>query len=564
MRVEEALVCLSCVVGGALAANAPRPRGVSLDFAKYYKDTTTFSCISNPAIQLPFARVNDDYCDCPDGSDEPGTSACAHLSPLSPPSPAGAAANVALALPGFYCKNKGHIPAYLPFTNVNDGICDYELCCDGSEEWAGVGGVKCEDRCKEIGKEWKKHDEARQKSLGIAARKRKELVTEAARIRQEVQDRVQTLKTEIEGTELKVKQLEAEVKDVERRERGKVVKTAPGQKGGKMSVLVGLAKSRMAELHQSLTRVRRERDDYSSRLQELENLLMIFKAEYNPNFNDEGVKRAVRAWEEYAARDKEPLVNVAADIDLDEILKSDKDSGLDWDEYEGGEDSETDALYTFENYLPPSIRSWLDQKLRDLRIRLIEAGFLADNSGASTESKALSDARAQLEKAQQDLENHREDLETRNEELASKDFGPDDVFRALKGTCVSTDSGEYTYEVCFLQQTTQKPKKGGGHTNMGNFVRLETIDVDEELPANGKGLGSGRRLVMRHEGGQHCWNGPDRSSSVILACAEENEIWKIMEEEKCVYRLEVGTPAVCDEGGSGSGRANDASAKDEL
>jgi protein kinase C substrate 80K-H len=32
---------------------------------------------------------------------------------------------------------------------------------------------------------------------------------------------------------------------------------------------------------------------------------------------------------------------------------------------------------------------------------------------------------------------------------------------------------------------------------------------------------------------------------VILACAEKDEIWKIVEEEKCVYRMEVGTPAVC-------------------
>jgi protein kinase C substrate 80K-H len=31
-----------------------------------------------------------------------------------------------------------------------------------------------------------------------------------------------------------------------------------------------------------------------------------------------------------------------------------------------------------------------------------------------------------------------------------------------------------------------------------------------------------------------------------LACAEQNEIWKVFEEEKCVYRMEVGSPAVCE------------------
>jgi protein kinase C substrate 80K-H len=134
-------------------------------------------CISNPSITVPIAQVNDDYCDCPDGSDEPGTAACSYISPLSPPQPSGGKAgtvNESLALPGFYCKNKGHIASYIPFTNVNDGVCDYELCCDGSDEYDGVGGVKCEDQCAKIGKEWRKQDEIRQKSLNAARQRRKD------------------------------------------------------------------------------------------------------------------------------------------------------------------------------------------------------------------------------------------------------------------------------------------------------------------------------------------------------------------------------------------------------
>jgi len=80
---------------------------------------------------------------------------------------------------------------------------------------------------------------------------------------------------------------------------------------------------------------------------------------------------------------------------------------------------------------------------------------------------------------------------------------------------------------------------------MGNFVRIEKITVDDDLPADGKGLGSGERYALKYENGQHCWNGPSRSTQVILACAENDEIWKIVEEEKCVYRMEMGTPAVC-------------------
>jgi len=185
-------------------------------------------------------------------------------------------------------------------------------------------------------------DEARQKSLGNAGRKRKELVAEAGRLRKEVQDRLQTLGTEIEGSELKVKQLENELTEIERKEKGKVVKSAV-QKVGKLGVLVGLAKQRTDELRETLGRVRQERDSSRSRLQEVESILSTFKEEYNPNFNDEGVKRAVRAWEDYAARDKGPEPDAAHDRDLDAIAKSDKDNGLDWDEYEGGEESDTDV-----------------------------------------------------------------------------------------------------------------------------------------------------------------------------------------------------------------------------
>lgn len=202
------------------------------------------------------------------------------------------------------------------------------------------------------------------------------------------------------------------------------------------------------------------------------------------------------------------------------------------------------TVYKFEEYLPAPLRSWVDEKLRALRITLIENGILAEPNTDSPESKAVTDARDQLSSAQRELDNDRSELSKHQEDL-TKDFGPDSIFRALKGICVSQDSGEYTYEHCFLDKTTQKSKKGGGHTGMGNFARIEKVVVDDDLPADGKGLGSGERYALKYENGQHCWNGPNRSTLVVLACSETDEIWKIVEEEKCVYRMEVGTPAVC-------------------
>ena len=204
----------------------------------------------------------------------------------------------------------------------------------------------------------------RQKSLTNAAKKRKELVTDAARMRKEVQDRIHTLGTEIEGSEAKLKQLEQELVEVQKREKGNVVKAGSGQKGGRLGVLVGLAKERTEELRESLIRVREERDSSRNNLYELEAILERFKEEYNPNFNDEGVKRAVRAWEDYVARDSSPEPEAARDRDLDEITKTDQENGLNWEEYEGEDESDTDVR----KYSSPT--SMEEGLLTDYSIRL--------------------------------------------------------------------------------------------------------------------------------------------------------------------------------------------------
>ncbi|XP_062105900.1 glucosidase 2 subunit beta [Humulus lupulus] len=67
-------------------------------------------------------RLNDNYCDCVDGTDEPGTSAC----PKSK----------------FYCRNLGSTPQFIFSSRVNDRICD---CCDGSDE--NDGSFRCPNTC---------------------------------------------------------------------------------------------------------------------------------------------------------------------------------------------------------------------------------------------------------------------------------------------------------------------------------------------------------------------------------------------------------------------------------
>lgn len=200
---------------------------------------------------------------------------------------------------------------------------------------------------------------------------------------------------------------------------------------------------------------------------------------------------------------------------------------------------------------------------------LITNGILAPRptpDGVS-ESTAVREARERLTSAQNLLSTQNSNKRNHEDDLV-KDYGADDVFRTLKGQCINLDSGEYNYELCWMEKVQQKSKKGSGNQNMGVFSGFATEMVDEEQKHDGKGLGSGERVVMNYENGSHCWNGPERSTKVVLGCSEKEEVWRVSEEEKCVYRMEVGTPAVCVDaaavGGMGNQKEKKVGERDEL
>lgn len=228
----------------------------------------------------------------------------------------------------------------MPFVFVNDGVCDYSLCCEGSEEYAHVGGIKCENRCASIGKEHRKLEETRKAAKEKAAKRRRTMAKEARELRRRVEVKISALEDEIKGLQTKKDELEKKYNDVEQSERGKVVKTEGH--GGKIGVLVGLAKGRVIELRETLDKVIAQRSALQSRVDELEDILKKFKEEYNPNFNDEGVKAAVKGWEDYAAKIADEAPSELSDADIDEIVKEDSEtSGINWKEFDEDEGSET-------------------------------------------------------------------------------------------------------------------------------------------------------------------------------------------------------------------------------
>ncbi|KAJ4729705.1 Glucosidase 2 subunit beta [Melia azedarach] len=96
------------------------PRGVHPLDEKYFS-VEVIKC-KDGSKSFTRDRLNDNFCDCIDGTDEPGTSAC----PTSK----------------FYCRNLGSTPQFIFSSRVNDHFCD---CCDGSDEYDS--SIKCPNTC---------------------------------------------------------------------------------------------------------------------------------------------------------------------------------------------------------------------------------------------------------------------------------------------------------------------------------------------------------------------------------------------------------------------------------
>ncbi|XP_058479601.1 glucosidase 2 subunit beta-like [Solea solea] len=161
-------------------ADSRKIRGISSSYKRFYRERKSFLCIDGSKI-IPFEQVNDDYCDCDDGSDEPGTSAC----------PRGR----------FYCTNLGFRPHYIPSSRVNDGICD---CCDASDEYNSH--AHCQNTCWNLGQRERAYVEGQMRTLDEGLQLKQQLIEEGVLLWREKQAQLRELQQAAEDLQIKLEE----------------------------------------------------------------------------------------------------------------------------------------------------------------------------------------------------------------------------------------------------------------------------------------------------------------------------------------------------------------------
>lgn len=172
----SAVVVLSLELSHVAGSQVPRVRGVPLDKNSLYPSDKFFTCLDG-SKRIPFNQVNDDYCDCPDSSDEPGTSACSNAF--------------------FYCENSGYEAKYIPSSRVNDGICD---CCDASDEYDD-DKIKCSNDCSKLGQAARAEAEKKQVLYKEGSQIRADMIVRGKQLENENKDKLIKIKDDYEEAE---------------------------------------------------------------------------------------------------------------------------------------------------------------------------------------------------------------------------------------------------------------------------------------------------------------------------------------------------------------------------
>ncbi|XP_030382869.1 glucosidase 2 subunit beta [Scaptodrosophila lebanonensis] len=549
MRAETQLTALvlltyaSAVLighGSASSGNVPRPRGVSLTKTALYQPQadSSWTCLDG-SKKIPFVQINDNYCDCVDGSDEPGTPACSNGQ--------------------FHCNNLGHKPLEIPSSRVDDGICD---CCDGSDE----ENSRCINTCIELGaaEALKLKSQAELHKRG--AEKRQEMITRGRQLKSDRQARraeldrrikeQEALKAEKEELKRNAEALETEaVEAFKEQQRELDADTAQAeeeplqmrQEASLSFVRYDTNKDGFVEVTELMVDMNLDRDrngvveveeakyflDERDRVDldafvtlawpRIKPLKMLAEGLFKPPqipeaHHDENLP----ATEDVSTQD--PLPSEDAEIEPASEDERADDEEIEDDHYDDEEPDVGVGEATPETTTPPNY----DPETQ----RLIE------------QANAARIAFDEVERQIREIEHEIKEID----EQTNKDYGAHEEWAVLDGECYNFEDREYVYNLCPFDRAAQKPRNGGSETTLGRW--------DQWI-----GEGNNKYTKQKYAHGAACWNGPQRSAIIHISCALEPRITAVSEPNRCEYYYEFETPAACD---SEAFAANAENLHDEL
>ncbi|XP_076462402.1 glucosidase 2 subunit beta-like [Babylonia areolata] len=518
------LIAVTCAVKAS-----ERPRGVSPTRAGSYQSGKDFTCLDSGET-IPWQFVNDDYCDCKDGTDEPGTSACIN----------GV----------FFCENRGHRGIYLTSSRVNDGICD---CCDGSDEFEER--IKCVNQCDEIGRQEREEREkfrllqeqgykVKQEYMQQGKRTKDEKRSRLSELEKQVtdlksaRDELQRKKDDAEGPEKEAKEkhekaweeLKAERQALKDREKAVGVFAELDINNDNVVDFVEMLRHSEFDIDSDGSVSVEEAKEYLDDNEEVE--LETFQNKIYPNIKD-----IYKSLTENGQAPDQPLPDEMAtpppppeedasvprtvptpdgpadgsdiDDDDDEEDDYDKEDDEDEEEEERGEEAKTEQKKEEEqeDQMPPYDAE--TQKLIEL---------------ADAVRSEYNEADTKVRDAENEINGLKKYLEV--------DYGPNEEYSSLRGQCFEYTDREYTYKLCPFDKAVQRPKSGGMETSLGTWGHWYGPEED-------------KYDAMKYENGQSCWNGPSRSCHVNLHCGTENKLTGASEPSRCEYQFEFTTPARC-------------------
>lgn len=384
-------------------------RGIPQDQIQKIQQSSEIVC-DEGTRRLPVQFINDEYCDCLDGSDEPGTSACSNT-------------NVQ-----FFCENIHHQSKWISTSLVNDGICD---CCDGSDEnGSNLKKIRCENTCVQDAKRFQHETQESRRVFQSGYKIRQETIQNNQQQLEKAKDSIETKRNEIKSLQnaleiaLKAKEDEETLENQERYIMLKDIMTQAYQR-------VGIAELSIDQLQHLIL-------DLAQEIHPKKKVLELI--ERQRRLNELGPSIIQQEQTEFQNKKVKQMEAENQIRTLEEQLEDVSERGESTDALEA-------QIQELEQVVEGNFVSPIDQVFQSIK------GDEYKRDAAETTRQDYFNAERALKDTQTALTSLEADLET--------DFGPKNVFYALKNECVSTRSGAYTYEICFFGQAKQDGVKLG-------------------------------------------------------------------------------------------------------